>query len=61
MSVKWDLVLPDIIVVLLQLLADICIIHIVACRAVYRQRLGKHVPTATNMHAAIEVLYMCVC
>jgi hypothetical protein len=28
----------------------------VACRAVSRQRLGKHVPAATDTHATIEVL-----
>jgi uncharacterized NAD(P)/FAD-binding protein YdhS len=31
-------------------------IHTVAWRAVHRQRLGKHVPAATNTHATIEVL-----
>jgi hypothetical protein len=30
--------------------------RIVACRAVSRQRLGKHVPAATDTHARIEVL-----
>jgi hypothetical protein len=30
--------------------------HTVACRAVFRQRLGKHVPTVTDMHITIEVL-----
>jgi hypothetical protein len=29
----------------------------VACRAVSRQRLGKHVPAATHTHATIEVLF----
>jgi hypothetical protein len=29
---------------------------IVAFRAVYRQRLGKHVSVATDTHATIEVL-----
>jgi hypothetical protein len=27
----------------------------VACRAVYRQRRGKHVPSATDKHATLEV------
>jgi hypothetical protein len=31
--------------------------YIVSCRAIYRQRLGKHVPTATDTHATIEVPY----
>jgi hypothetical protein len=30
--------------------------RIVACRAVCRLRLGKHVPAATDAHARIEVL-----
>jgi hypothetical protein len=30
--------------------------YIIACRAVSRQRLGKHVPAATDRHATIEVL-----
>jgi hypothetical protein len=29
---------------------------IVACKAVSRQRLGKHVPAATDTYATIEVL-----
>jgi hypothetical protein len=32
------------------------LIYIVACRAVTMQRLGKHVPAATVMHA-MEVLF----
>jgi hypothetical protein len=31
-------------------------IYRAACRAVYRQRLGKHFHAATDMHATIEVL-----
>jgi hypothetical protein len=34
----------------------LCQFYIVACRAVCRQRLGKHVPTATDTHGTIEVL-----
>jgi hypothetical protein len=30
--------------------------YTVACRAVYRQLLGKHVSAATDTHATIEVL-----
>jgi hypothetical protein len=30
--------------------------HIVACRAVSRQLLGKHVPSATDTHIITEVL-----
>jgi hypothetical protein len=30
--------------------------NIVACRVVSRERLAKHVPAATDTHAAIEVL-----
>jgi hypothetical protein len=33
-----------------------CFQDIVACRAVYRRRVGKHVPAATDMHAIIEVM-----
>jgi hypothetical protein len=29
---------------------------IVECRAVSRQRLGNHVPAATDTHATVEVL-----
>jgi hypothetical protein len=32
----------------------------VTCRAVSRQRLGKHVPAATDTHATIEVLLVTV-
>jgi hypothetical protein len=31
-------------------------IYVVACRVVSRQRLGKHIPTATDTNAKIEVL-----
>jgi hypothetical protein len=29
--------------------------NIVTCRALSRQRLGKHVPAATNTHAAMDL------
>jgi hypothetical protein len=32
--------------------------YIVAYRAVYRQRLGKHIPAAPGTHATIEVLLL---
>jgi hypothetical protein len=39
------------------LYVQVCIyVCIVACTAVSRQRLGKHVPAATDTHATIEVL-----
>jgi hypothetical protein len=31
-------------------------IYIVACRAVARQQLSKHVPAAMDMHATIDIL-----
>jgi hypothetical protein len=31
-------------------------LHIVPCRAVSRQQLGKHVPEVTDTHATVEVL-----
>jgi hypothetical protein len=33
-----------------------CENNIVACKAISRQRLGKHVPAATVTHVTIEVL-----
>jgi hypothetical protein len=30
--------------------------NIVACSAVYKQRLGKHVPAVTDMHVTIYLL-----
>jgi hypothetical protein len=33
-----------------------CSKHNVACRVVSRQRLGKHVPAATDTHKTIDVL-----
>jgi hypothetical protein len=40
--------------------------HAVACRAVYRQRLGKYVPAVTDTHITTEVLLemvflLCLC
>jgi hypothetical protein len=32
------------------------VVNIVACRAVSRQGLGKHVPPVADTHAAIEIL-----
>jgi hypothetical protein len=34
--------------------SQIFILNTVACRAVSRQRLSKHVPAATNTHETIE-------
>jgi hypothetical protein len=37
-------------------MAAILSLHIVVCRALSRQRLGKQVPVAMHTHATIQVL-----